>query len=534
MWTIPHALLYHLPPLHVFGLPYPDSPWLVGLHNLSDFVIGVSYVAISATLAWLVYRARRAIPFSWMFLAFGAFILGCGISHFMHVVTVWHPEYWPLLAVAQAVTVVASFVTATLLPPLVPQALALLESARLFEGRKGALQRANAALETQIAEHARAREALRASEARQRTILAALHEGVVLHDDTGQIVEANPAAERLLGLTGDQLRGLTARDPRWGALREGTVKLSLLGTDGGPKVGNDRRIGDRIWLVQVLATASTGSMWGGYIQSKLNVTVPRHEAGGWQAAHQPRDLLDGHGVGILVRVDAAHIHGRGPALTGEADLGQPLVRPPGNDGLPGGMTGRMIIEATLGARRRVAAGPDAAIDRIDRLAVGERLGGEQHPQPGLVAPPMDERGVQAAPAAPMHRLAAQVDRRRHRPGGQQRLGQREERIAAPVQAGIEIIPEVTQRAEVHVHARKCAIAAGRAATRPSPEHRAQLNHKLNTRQDAGSPAAARDPGSLAINGVLQYRAPQALAVVAARLEATDSPEIVHHDTFPFR
>ena len=46
----------------------------------------------------------------------------------------------------------------------------------------------------------------------------------------------------------------------------GTVKLSLLGTDGGPKVGNDRRIEDRIWLLQALATARTGSVWGGFVQ----------------------------------------------------------------------------------------------------------------------------------------------------------------------------------------------------------------------------------------------------------------------------
>ena len=55
---------------------------------------------------------------------------------------------------------------------------------------------------------------------------------------------------------------------------EGTVKLSLLGADGGPKVGNDRRIGDRIRPVQALATARTGSVWGCFVQSKLNVTVP--------------------------------------------------------------------------------------------------------------------------------------------------------------------------------------------------------------------------------------------------------------------
>ncbi len=54
----------------------------------------------------------------------------------------------------------------------------------------------------------------------------------------------------------------------------GTVKLSLLGGDGDPKVGNDRRIRDRIQPVQVLTTARTGPAWGGFVQSKLNVTVP--------------------------------------------------------------------------------------------------------------------------------------------------------------------------------------------------------------------------------------------------------------------
>ncbi len=55
---------------------------------------------------------------------------------------------------------------------------------------------------------------------------------------------------------------------------KGTVKLSLLGGDGDPKVGNDRRIRDRIQLVPALTTARTGPAWGDFVQSKLNVTVP--------------------------------------------------------------------------------------------------------------------------------------------------------------------------------------------------------------------------------------------------------------------
>ena len=58
------------------------------------------------------------------------------------------------------------------------------------------------------------------------------------------------------------------------ALR-GTVKLSLLDGDGDPEVGNDRRTRDRIRPVQALTTARTGPAWGGFVQSKLNVTVPR-------------------------------------------------------------------------------------------------------------------------------------------------------------------------------------------------------------------------------------------------------------------
>ena len=53
-----------------------------------------------------------------------------------------------------------------------------------------------------------------------RRVLAALGEGIVIHSASGEIVDANPAAERILGLTGDQLRGLTSVDPRWQAIHE--------------------------------------------------------------------------------------------------------------------------------------------------------------------------------------------------------------------------------------------------------------------------------------------------------------------------
>lgn len=70
-----------------------------------------------------------------------------------------------------------------------------------------------------ISTRKRMEEALRASETRSRSILAALSEGIVVQDAGGHIVACNPAAERILGLTLGQMRGRTAADPRWETIR---------------------------------------------------------------------------------------------------------------------------------------------------------------------------------------------------------------------------------------------------------------------------------------------------------------------------
>lgn len=45
-------------------------------------------------------------------------------------------------------------------------------------------------------------------------------QGVVYQDSTGAIIAANPAAEKILGLTLDQLQGRTSIDPRWKAIHQ--------------------------------------------------------------------------------------------------------------------------------------------------------------------------------------------------------------------------------------------------------------------------------------------------------------------------
>jgi two-component sensor histidine kinase len=115
---------------HVFC--YLRRPVLVWTHVTADSLIGLAYVAISVTLAYLVYKARRDIPFHWIFLAFGLFIIACGGTHFMEVVTIWKPVYI-LSAVVKIFTALASLMTAVVLPLNVPTILNLAQRAKASE-----------------------------------------------------------------------------------------------------------------------------------------------------------------------------------------------------------------------------------------------------------------------------------------------------------------------------------------------------------------------------------------------------------------
>lgn len=123
---------------------------LVGLHLLSDLLIALAYYSIPALLIYFVYK-RRDIPFSWIFLLFGAFIISCGTTHIMEVWTLWHPTYW-LSGTIKAITAGISLYTAAELIPLMPKALALPSPAQL--------EAANRALTAEIAERERAEAAL--------------------------------------------------------------------------------------------------------------------------------------------------------------------------------------------------------------------------------------------------------------------------------------------------------------------------------------------------------------------------------------
>jgi PAS domain S-box-containing protein len=86
------------------------------------------------------------------------------------------------------------------------------------------------AMARDITDRKQGEEALRESEERYRSVIAAMKDGIALLDADGSIRACNASAERILGLSADQMMGRTPLDPRWGAICE----------DGSPFPEEDR------------------------------------------------------------------------------------------------------------------------------------------------------------------------------------------------------------------------------------------------------------------------------------------------------
>lgn len=119
------------------GVCYTWNTHLIALHVVSDVLIGIAYFSIPLAILYLT-RRRKDLPFSWLFLLFGIFIVACGATHWIEVWTLWHPDYW-LAGGVKALTAAASVPTAVALVALMPAALNLPSRTEL-EAAKRALE----------------------------------------------------------------------------------------------------------------------------------------------------------------------------------------------------------------------------------------------------------------------------------------------------------------------------------------------------------------------------------------------------------
>ena len=171
------------------GYCYLWRPEIVWLHVGSDALITLAYYSIPISLIYFV-RKRRDLPFHWMFIMFGAFILGCGTSHLMEVWPLWYGTY-RLAGIVKLVTAGLSVSTAVALIPMMPKALALPSPARLAAANRELEQEVHAREQAED-EQRRSVEQLRALAARMQTAREEERTRVAreIHDELGQALTA--------------------------------------------------------------------------------------------------------------------------------------------------------------------------------------------------------------------------------------------------------------------------------------------------------------------------------------------------------
>ena len=172
---------------HRFCLRLPELVWL---HALSDGAIALAYFLIPLALIWLV-RKRRDLAIPWLFVLFALFILGCGGTHVLGIVTLWVPVY-RLDGLVKAFTAAASLLTAGLLIRFLPWLSAL--------PGPDQWRHAHETLEAEILERKRA-------EAKYVGLLESAPDAVVVMDQDGKMIRVNTELEKLFGYQRSELLG---------------------------------------------------------------------------------------------------------------------------------------------------------------------------------------------------------------------------------------------------------------------------------------------------------------------------------------
>ncbi len=102
---------------------YLQQPWLVWTNVTMDGLIAISYGVIFVSLFWVAGKLRSLQDlrtYLWILIAFGTFIVACGATHLMELVTVWWPVY-PIAAAVKVLCAAASVPTAILFAKTAPE-----------------------------------------------------------------------------------------------------------------------------------------------------------------------------------------------------------------------------------------------------------------------------------------------------------------------------------------------------------------------------------------------------------------------------
>lgn len=161
------------------GYCFAWSPSLLWTYVIANAVIGLAYFSIPLALVVLI-RRRPELRFNSVVAMFAAFILACGSTHFLDIITIWQPIYW-LDTWARVLTGAISLLTAIVLWRLIPKVLAIPSPKQLSE--------ANLKLSEEIAVRKDKEQELTRSEEQLRELYSNLETNV--QERTAELAEAN-------------------------------------------------------------------------------------------------------------------------------------------------------------------------------------------------------------------------------------------------------------------------------------------------------------------------------------------------------
>ena len=195
---------------------------LVVLHVLSDAFIAIAYYLIPLFLIYFV-RQRQDIPFKRILFLFSAFILSCGTTHVLEIITLWQPIYW-ISGTIKAITALISLYTAFSVIYLIPQILNIPSAKQLEilnrklkkqvsekEDAEAKILNLNQELEQRVTERTTAlsvaNQNLQASHKFTERITTLIPNIVYIYDlDKNQNIYCNPFIDEVLGFTPKQIQ----------------------------------------------------------------------------------------------------------------------------------------------------------------------------------------------------------------------------------------------------------------------------------------------------------------------------------------
>ena len=181
----------------------PSILWSLVISNL---LITLAYTLIPIALGF-IYIKRRDFKFNWIFLIFALFIILCGITHLIEVITFWKPIYG-IASVVEWLTALVSLATAVICFKVIPKILSLPTITDL-EKQNYILQQSQASLHEE--------------KEKNLFLINSLKVGIYVIDSNGDVTFTNKACCKILGYKSEELIGKNIHELVHYANEDGSV-----------------------------------------------------------------------------------------------------------------------------------------------------------------------------------------------------------------------------------------------------------------------------------------------------------------------